>query len=107
MRYKKWIVISTIIIFALVVVLASLWLTRVRETEVKIFSADSVPSEKYDFVDQTISSLSIGKQLPFVNTFEIKENIEKDPYLSVLSVKKIFPCKVFVEVKLRKGYFSI
>ncbi len=107
MRYKKWIIVSTIVVFALVVVLTSLWLTRVREVEVKIISADEVPMEKYDFVDKTVSSVSLGKQLPFINVSEIKREIEKDSYLSVLSIEKKFPCRVSACVKLRKGYFSI
>lgn len=106
MKRKKLIIFSTFAVFAMIAAVASAWLFRVRYIDLTVSAADD-DGATYILVDQTLQSGYVGKLLPFLSCDDVSSDLSKDPYVKVLSVKKIFPDRLKVEVERRVERYVI
>ena len=104
MRYKKLIGISTLLAFILVVAMCLVWLFKVTETEI-IVSGEEI-SSLYDYANETAQKTAEGKNVLFLSEEDIKAELEKNPYAEVVSVKKVLPNKISIEIKKREERFA-
>lgn len=106
MRYRRWIYVSTVVIFLLTVALAAMWLVKVREIDVVVTEA-SAGGGVYDSCNEKLENMLLGKNLFSVSEKEIREELEKDPYVSVVNVSRRFPDAVVVEIEERTECFAV
>lgn len=99
---NKYLIISLTCILFLVVALACLnTLFSVRDitVEYSVVGADSAEE-----VESLLEKYK-GKSIFFVNIGDVKEEITSDRYLKVVSVKKIYPCELYVSLSERTEIF--
>ncbi len=102
MKYKRVLIFVTILFFITVLIFSSSMLFSVNEIEVK---GSTISNSNEDVLSKTeeVVTLYKGKNYVFINENKISKEIEaSSPYVKVVSVKKIFPNKIVVEVKERK-----
>ena len=102
MRHRKLIITSTLIAFALVVILASVWLLRITETEVTVDSEGSDGKATYDYAIDVLNEYALNKSFIFFSTASLMDKLDDNPYAEVLTVKKVFPNVISVKIKERK-----
>ena len=59
MRYRRWIVVSTIVIYVLTLALAVMWLLKVREVDVRVTEASS-GSTVYAECNEKLEKMLLG-----------------------------------------------
>ena len=94
-----------LILIVIAIVLLACTVFVVREVEVE----SDVSSELID-ADRIIESsgLNKGRSIISIKKEVVKTTIEKDnPYVEVLSIKRVFPSKVLVNVTVRKGIMLV
>ena len=106
MRYRRWIVLSTIVIYVLTLALAVMWLLKVREVDVRVTETSS-GSTVYAECNEKLEKMLLGKKLFSVSADEIVTELEKDPYVTVKKVKRRFPDAVEVEIEERAECFAV
>jgi len=107
MRYKKQIIAGTVILFAMIIALTGLWLTKIREIDID-FSSDSENGEElYAYIDEKLNSDITGENILFFKESEIYGLFKDNPYIEITSVKKVFPSSLYIGVTERKEYFGI
>ncbi|MBR5438923.1 MAG: FtsQ-type POTRA domain-containing protein [Clostridia bacterium] len=102
MKYKRVLILVTILFFVTVSIFASAMLFTVNEIEIK---ADVIASsgEGVQSKAETVLSSYKGKNYIFTDTNKIANEVQKSsPYVKVVSVNKVFPNKIVVEIKERK-----
>ena len=62
MRYRRWIVLSTIVIYVLTLALAVMWLLKVREVDVRVTETSS-GSTVYAECNEKLEKMLLGKKL--------------------------------------------
>lgn len=97
MKNKYLIILLTCILFLVVTLVCLNTLFSVRDitVEYSVVGADSAEE-----VDSLLEKYR-GKNIFLVNTDDIKEEITSDRYLKVISVKKIYPCELYVSLSER------
>lgn len=106
MRYRRWIVLSTIVIYVLTLALAVMWLLKVREVDVRVTETSS-GSTVYEECNEKLEKMLLGRKLFSVSADEIVTELEKDPYVTVKKVKRRFPDAVEVEIEERAECFAV
>ena len=104
MRYGKFIGISTLLAFILVILSCLVWLFKVNETEVTVNGEET--SAVYDYALEELDKIALNKSILFLSENKIREELEKNPYLEVKSVKKTLPNKISVLVEKRSERFA-
>ena len=104
MRYRRLIVLSTILAFMLIVCLCLVWLFKVSETEISVTGKDT--GDVYVSADKALENVALGKNILFLSTDEIKAELEKDPYVEVKNVEKVFPSKIKAAILKREERFA-
>ena len=107
MKHKLLIVISTVLVFALTVVLALVWLLKIRYVEVNVVAQTGYEQALYEEIESVLSKEYVGKSYFFVSEKDIDDKITANPYVKVKEIKKVFPDKIIVEVERRKEQFAI
>ncbi len=107
MKHKRLIIVSTFIVFILVLLLDFVWLLKINETEVRLSCEEEVSEELFYSADNTLKELSLGKSYLLLNTGKIEKKLSENPYIAVESVKKEFPNKVVAVISERIEYFSL
>lgn len=106
MIYKRIITISTIVIFLIVAAASFLWVTKIKESEITVAS-EGAGEDIYGEVNQKIADTLLGKLFMFADENAAAREIEKNPYIKVNSIVKVFPDKVVVSVSERKAVFAV
>lgn len=107
MKYKRILIFVTVLFFVTVLIFSSAMLFSINEIVVK---GDVLSSSNENVVQsaETVLTSYKGKNFAFVNGKTISKEVEKaSPYVKVVSVKKIFPNKLEVQVKERKEALSL
>ena len=107
MKHKLLIVISTALVFALTVVLALVWLLKIRYVEVNVVAQTGYEQALYEEIESVLNKEYVGKSYFFVSEKDIDDKITANPYVKVKEIKKVFPDKIIVEVERRKEQFAI
>lgn len=107
MKHKLLIVISTVLVFVLTVVLALVWLLKIRYVEVNVVAQTGYEQALYEEIEGVLSKEYVGKPYFFVKEKDIDGKITANPYVKVKEIKKVFPDKIIVEIERRKEQFAI
>lgn len=101
MKNKYLIISLTCILFLVVafVCLNTLFSVRDITVEYSVVGADSAEE-----VESLLEKYK-GKSIFFVDVDDVKEEITSDRYLKVVSVKKIYPCELYVSLSERTEKF--
>ncbi len=97
MKSKRFIVILIGIIFSVAVLVSGIFVFTVKEIKVDY----TLISKNADEIRESADKF-VGKNLLFVKPSSIKNKIEQDPYIEVVSVKKSYPNVIKVEVVERR-----
>lgn len=104
MKNRKLIISIISIVFAIVVICLAVSVFTVKDVQVKFtFSANNIDSGK---VNETVDDF-VGKNLLFLKTEDIENELQKNPYIEVLSVEKKFPNVVKVAIKERREIYTL
>ncbi len=106
MRHRILITVSTVVVFLLAAFVSFVWLTRVRYVYVKVAN-DGAENGIYEYAKKTLDENFEGKSFVFVDKNEIETVLRKNPYVEIVSLKKVFPDKIEVELSERKECFSV
>ena len=107
MKHKVLIIVSTVIVFLLTSVLATVWLLKIRYIEIGVVAESSYERETYDKVNSLIESKYKDNFFFAVSEDEINSLLIEDPYIKVKSVEKVFPDRIKISVERRKERFAI
>lgn len=107
MKHKGIILLSTVLVFVLATVLSFVWLFKIRHVEIKVVAESSEEIVTYDKVNDLIESTYKGKSYFAVKEQDVIATLTRDPYVSVKSVKKVFPDRLRIEIAKRKERFAI
>lgn len=104
MKNKKLIISIISVVFAVVVICLAVSVFTVKQVDVKFtFSANNVETTE---INSSMDGF-VGKNLLFLDTKDISNELEKNPYIEVLNVEKKFPNIVEVSVKERREIYSV
>ena len=102
MKRKALIIVSTVAVFILTVIVAFVWLFRVRYIDVDVRYIDvDADADLYDYVEETLNENFLNKPSASVKESEIFTVFSSNPYVKVLEVSKVFPDRLKVVVKKR------
>lgn len=104
MKHKKVFYALTVSLYVIVLLLCLSFLFSVQEVKCN-YSMVTI-SERYQAVNEKLEKYE-NKNLLFVNTSKIKKELQKDPYIKVISIKKDFPNKILVNIEERREMFSL
>ena len=104
MKHKKIFYILIVSLYVVVLLLSLSFLFSVKE--VKRNYSMIAGSQRYTQVEEKLDSYQ-NKNLLFINTSKIKNNLENDPYIVVKSIKKDYPNVLIVDIEERREMFVI
>ncbi|MBQ7373403.1 MAG: FtsQ-type POTRA domain-containing protein [Clostridia bacterium] len=107
MKHKLLIVVSTALVFLLTVVLALVWLLKIRYVEVNVVAESGYEQALYEEIVDVLEKDYVGKSYAFVRESDIENQICANPYVKVKEIKKVFPDRIIVSVERRKEQFAI
>lgn len=107
MKHRLIIITSTVVALALALTLAFFWLCKTRYINLSTDNAESVGDEIYSRAEQTLEKKYGGRYFFSVKADEVKEELEKDPYVSSVKVDMVFPDKLNVSFTERKERFAV
>lgn len=102
MKNKKLFVILISSILAVVAIVSVFMLFTVKDVNARYNVAEG--SVNCDGVKETLD-VYVGSNLLFLNLDEIKEAVEANPYIEVLSIDKKFPNEIELSVRERREIF--
>lgn len=105
MKTKKFAVISIAVVFAIVVICSVIATFTLKSVDAA-FSVTDVNSARIQTVKDILDKQT-GKNLLFCKTDEIKAEIEKDPYIEVVSIVKRYPDTLEVKIENRKELYVV
>lgn len=106
MNRKALVLVSTIAVFIMTAVVACVWLFRVRYIDLSAVVPDG-DVETFKTVDEELKSRYSGKLMPSLNINEVADSISENPYVKVISVKKVFPDRLEVSIMRRVEKYII
>ena len=104
MKYKRLVLISTVLVFVMMLALAFVWLGRVRFVYVRVDNNVS-DNEIYKKAEDTLTDRFKGKLFFSVSVSDIENELKQYPYAKVLSVKKSFPDRLDIVLTKRQEAF--
>ena len=107
MKHKGIIIISTVLIFLLASILSFVWLFKVRHIEIDVVAISAEKENTYEEVDKVLERNFGNRPFFAVKENEVKEILSENPYIKVLSVKKVFPDRIKISVEKRIERFSL
>lgn len=107
MKHKLLIVISTALVCVLTVILALVWLLKIRYVEISVITETGFEQSLYEEIEGVMQGEFVGKSYLFVSEKDVEEKITANPYVKVKEIKKVFPDRLIVNVERRKEQFAI
>lgn len=105
MKSKRVAVILIAVVFAIVAI-CSVFATFTLRNVNAVFSVSEKNYDKMDGVQEKLDK-ALHQNLLFCNIEELKNEIEKDPYIEVTSIVKRYPDVLEIEVKDRKEIYVL
>lgn len=106
MKYKSLILVSTVIVFILATILSFVWLFQVRYIDVDVVADDVQKQEMYDEINDVLTNSYRGKSFFSFTQEEIEKKLVQNPYVSIKTVRKVFPDRIQVVVAKRREIFA-
>ncbi len=100
---KKGLSIIIVAVFAIISLVVVFSIFNVKGVDAT-YTLYDVTEEKVDILETKLDKY-VGKNLLFVNTDDIVEEIEEDAYMQVVSIEKEYPNRINVTVKERREVF--
>lgn len=104
MKSKNLLIILISSLFAVIVVVSVFLMFTVKDVKANFNVSEE--SENSSSIQKTLDGF-IGANLIFLNVDDVKNAVEKNPYIEVLSVEKQFPNVIELSVRERREIFIL
>lgn len=106
MKYKRLLILSTVLLFVCVAVICSAMIFRIAYVEVECEQIDGSTENILEFANGELKYLN-NKNLLFVRTKDLDKKLTENPYVKIVEIKKSFPNKIYVKISERQETFAV
>ena len=106
MNRKVLVLVSTIAVFLMMIIVACVWLFRVRYIDLSAVLPDG-DTTTYELIEKELKNKYSNKLMPLLKIDDVTSVVPKNPYIKVVSVKKVFPDRLEVSIKRRVEKYVI